>query len=277
MMCVIAFAAAWLPALPLPRKAAYLRLGGPVLMTDAEEGPDMDLLGSRIRDQKAGLTDCKLYVMQCMVPGQRLTVTAPPELVELFTVQESPQPVVVLGRDRMAVHTHGVELSLTKLTPRPYVPNIHPEGTADLELVAGRVCEVRPLETTGHRWLGRPARGRWLELDEQQVSAEVLARSERLSAQAGEWTGLARAAARGRYAAQLDAALADLGPMPDADRPNTRALWVAGLINPVSKLGLALEVRPQVLMAPSVDARLSAVERVLSVSISKLQAGDFDI
>ena len=72
----------------------------------------MDLLGSRIRDQKAGLTDCKLYVMQCMVPGQRLTVTAPPanpnpnpsprpnpspdpnqvtappELVELFTVQE---------------------------------------------------------------------------------------------------------------------------------------------------------------------------------------------
>eukprot|EP00964_Phaeocystis_antarctica_P123075 scaffold86727_cov60-Phaeocystis_antarctica.AAC.7 len=38
MMCVIAFAAAWLPALPLPRKAAYLRLGGPVLMTDAEEG-----------------------------------------------------------------------------------------------------------------------------------------------------------------------------------------------------------------------------------------------
>ena len=56
--------------------------------------------------------------------------------------------------------------------------------------------------------------------------------------------GLARAAARGRYAAQLDAALADLGPMPDADRPNTRALWVAGLINPVSKLGLALEVRP---------------------------------
>ena len=123
MMCVVAFAAAWLPALPLPRQAAYLRLGGPVLMTDAEDGdatrthfrprfrthfqthfrlrtvlsptfaslpgPDMDLLGSRIRDQKAGLTDCKLYVMQyCMVPGQRLTVTAPPELVELFTVQE---------------------------------------------------------------------------------------------------------------------------------------------------------------------------------------------
>ena len=39
MMCVVAFAAAWLPALPLPRKAAYLRLGGPVLMTeDAEDG-----------------------------------------------------------------------------------------------------------------------------------------------------------------------------------------------------------------------------------------------
>ena len=58
-------------------------------------------------------------------------------------------------------------------------------------------------------------------------------------------SGLARAAARGRYAAQLDGVLADLGPMPDADRPNTRALWVAGLINPVSKHGLALDVRPE--------------------------------
>ena len=37
------------------------------------------------------------------------------------------------------------------------------------------------------------------------------------------------------------------------------------------------QVRPQVLMASSVESRLSAVERVLSVSISKLQAGDFDI
>ena len=37
-------------------------------------------------------------------------------------MQESPQPVVVLGRDRMAVHTHGVELSLTLIlnpTPTP--------------------------------------------------------------------------------------------------------------------------------------------------------------
>lgn len=74
--------------------------------------------------------------------------------------------------------------------------------------------------------------------------------------------------------------------MPEADRPNARALLVAGLINPVSNPGgnpggdlanLALEVRPQVLMAPSVDARLCAVERALSASISKLQAGDFDI
>ena len=41
--------------------------------------------------------------------------------------------------------------------------------------------------------------------------------------------------------------------------------------------GLALEVRPEALMAPSVDARLRAVERVLANSLAKLQAGDFDI
>ena len=51
--------------------------------------------------------------MYCMVPGQRLTVTAPPEVVTLFTdaptsetrwMQERPDPVVALGRDKMNVH-----------------------------------------------------------------------------------------------------------------------------------------------------------------------------
>ena len=84
MMTLAAFAA-WLPARPLPRKAVHLRLGGPV-MTDSDL--DMDLLSSRIRDQKAGLMDCKLYVIvQSMVPGQRITVTAPPELVEAEGLQ----------------------------------------------------------------------------------------------------------------------------------------------------------------------------------------------
>ena len=90
--------------------------------------------------------------MYCMVPGQRLTVTAPPEVVTLFTdaptsgtrwMQERPDPVVALGRDKMNVHMTGVELRLKKLTPRPVVPNIHPEGTADIVVEAGRVCEVR--------------------------------------------------------------------------------------------------------------------------------------
>ena len=98
-----------------------------------------------------------MYVMYCMVPGQRLTVTAPPEVVTLFTdaptsgtrwMQERPDPVVALGRDKMNVHMTGVELRLKKLTPRPVVPNIHPEGTADLVLEAGRVCEVRTLDAT---------------------------------------------------------------------------------------------------------------------------------
>ena len=140
--------------------------------------------------------------MYCMVPGQRLTVTAPPEVVTLFTdaptsetrwMQERPDPVVALGRDKMNVHMTGVELRLKKLTPRPVVPNIHPEGTADLVLEAGRVCEVRTLDATPmqHRWLGRPARGKWVELDAwREVSADVLARSERLGTMAEEWMGL---------------------------------------------------------------------------------------
>ena len=62
--------------------------------------------------------------------------------------------------------------------------------------------------------------------------------------------------------------------MPDASlQPNERCLWVAALINPYPKLGLANEVRPSVLMAETLEARLDAVEYALMDSIARLEVG----
>ena len=58
--------------------------------------------------------------------------------------------------------------------------------------------------------------------------------------------------------------------MPDAARPSARALWVAGLINPLPALGVALEVRPGVLIADTADRRLQAAELGLRDSIERL-------
>ena len=72
--------------------------------------------------------------------------------------------------------------------------------------------------------------------------------------------------------AVLDNALADMGPMPPAEQPSARALWVAGLINPLPSLGVAIEVRPMALMAPSASLRLRAVEFALADSIRRLRS-----
>ena len=51
-------------------------------MTDP--GMDFDLLQRRIADVKRGISSCRLVVLESMVPGQKLIMTAPPELVELL-------------------------------------------------------------------------------------------------------------------------------------------------------------------------------------------------
>lgn len=65
--------------------------------------------------------------------------------------------------------------------------------------------------------------------------------------------------------------LTDLGQIPPPEKPSARALWVAGLINPLPALGVALEIRPAVLTAASVQARLRAARLGLEDSIARLQ------
>ena len=60
--------------------------------------------------------------------------------------------------------------------------------------------------------------------------------------------------------------------MPSSKQPSARALWVAALINPLPALGVALEVRPAALMAPTADLRLQVAEMGLRDSIERLQA-----
>ena len=54
-----ALVASWLPVPSHLRasRSKFLRLGGPIRMADAGE-PDLDLLDSRIREVREGLTDC---------------------------------------------------------------------------------------------------------------------------------------------------------------------------------------------------------------------------
>ena len=61
------------------------------------------------------------------------------------------------------------------------------------------------------------------------------------------WLDLARH--HERRPGQIDQLLEDLGPMPEWKEPTDCALWVGALINPIPALGVALEIRPQLLLA----------------------------
>jgi hypothetical protein len=62
-----------------------------------------------------------------------------------------------------------------------------------------------------------------------------------------------------------------LGPMPSAqDKPTELCFWVAALINPLPVLGVSLEIRGQLLEAPTLERRCQVVERGLTRSIDNL-------
>ena len=222
--------------------------------SSAAEGLPMDLLARRIQQMSEELSTARLFILDAMVPGQRLSFAAPAAMVE--TLRSSDQ-VVMFGVDprQRSLCTHGVSVMLDEVEERD-------DGDFDVVLTAGRMCALADLgEDEGSRWKGREAQVRWVSLDapDETEDAALLERSAALEKLVDEWASLVRAGrvlrARGpqtrhcrnhpgggvdgpltrapsprvaqeRTPGQLDGVIRDLGPMPDADAPSARALWI---------------------------------------------------
>ena len=259
---------------------------------DVNEQDERDVLAARIEQVRthSGTTLCKAVALrETLVPGQRLRMTAPPQLVELFT--SSTMPIVLISLQANGRHSmRGVEATLEGPPAyRPVVPGIHPEGTADIVIAAGRVCELAGAVQGAGLSVTRPCRVRWLYLDagfskEAPPPASIVERSEAIGVRVSDWMDLVRRACRERTPNHLQTVLADLGSMPPPERPEARALWVAGLLNPSPPLGassskkvavfgetVAPEIRPSALEAGSVEARLSTIEAGLAESFRRLR------
>jgi hypothetical protein len=232
----------------------------------AASGLNMDLLSQRIQ-QMAEVCTVRMLILDAMVPGQQLACPVPPQLVETMKTTEQLVMFGVDPRSRsLCTRGVGVQLLTSEETD---------DGDFEVVLQADRLCEIVELgEDEGSRWLGREAKVRWVSLDtpDETMTDALLARSEGLSVLVDEWEELVRNGGRERSPGQLDGVLRDLGPMPEADAPSARALWIAGLINPLPALGVALEVRPAALMAPTAEMRLQVVEMGLQDSIERLKS-----
>ncbi len=98
----------------LPSRTRGARMAAPE--GDASSLPEEDLavLSSKIADVKSGVWDCKLLVLDSMVPGQRLSLTAPPQLVQMVTERDG-RTLVMIGRQGASLLSHGVEVRLLRV------------------------------------------------------------------------------------------------------------------------------------------------------------------
>jgi hypothetical protein len=55
---------------------------------------------------------------------------------------------------------------------------------------------------------------------------------------------------------QIARLLEQIGEIPPPEEPTERALWVGALINPIPAMGVAMEVRPQLLIAKKAEDRV---------------------
>mmetsp|Transcript_17543 Transcript_17543/g.27325 ORF Transcript_17543/g.27325 Transcript_17543/m.27325 type:complete len:388 (+) Transcript_17543:97-1260(+) len=80
-----------------------------------------------------------------------------------------------------------------------------------------------------------------------------------------QWIELARE--NERQPNQIDLLLKDLGEMPGVHRPTDLAFWIGALINPLPAMGVAMEVRPALLMADTAEERMEIASDAMVRSI----------
>ena len=73
-----------------------------------------------------------------------------------------------------------------------------------------------------------------------------------------------------REPGQISRLLEQLGEIPPPEEPSERALWIGALINPIPAMGVALEVRPQLLLAKTAEERVQVALDAIHKSIKHM-------
>lgn len=91
-----------------------------------------------------------------------------------------------------------------------------------------------------------------------------------VAAQVSVWIDRVRVGGWERSRHQLNAILAELGPIPNIDDAESFSLWVGALINPIPALGVAPEIRLDILVQTSTLERLNTLNIALRRSINHM-------
>jgi Lon protease-like protein len=231
-------------------------------------------------------TKLPIVVIDTMLPRQVLKIEANEDsftrLVKTQLEKENP----VFGMVGLATLSTGQTLPLqngveVEIVGMPKVVEGTPLGLR-VELRAGRRFRITgELDTAKEGWT--QARVRFLDSKQEEEAEEkgaepiALARAMSLAREftapnvnmkdnaslVDRWIELARQ--KERNPGQIDQLLKDLGKIPPVTEPSERAFWVGALINPLPGMGVAMEIRPQLLMARTAEERVgTAIAGILA-------------
>ena len=140
---------------------------------------DFESLNARIAEvaRKAEPEVVRILALDSMVPGQRLKLEAPAPFINMFEYWsgEMNQSVVMVGQNNdetAGVFSHGVEV--TMLRQESATSNmLRVDGSAEIELVAGRYAEVLSMGADeGSLYLGRAGAVNWIDVSVNSTAPE---------------------------------------------------------------------------------------------------------
>eukprot|EP00980_Cylindrotheca_fusiformis_P022393 scaffold9268_cov133-Cylindrotheca_fusiformis.AAC.4 len=235
----------------------------------------MAALRTRVQEVEDRESKLPLVVIDSLLPRQVLKIQVKNdllmELVRECLQNENPF-FGMLGIARLSsgqqVHLkNGVEVEIVGK------PEFDKDSGIKLELKGGRRFSIEgEVDNAGKGWT--EARVRFLDSEEDE-EAEVYGKDRfsvaRAISRATEFTTpnvnmqdcqslIARwielATEREREPGQIARLQEQLGEIPPPEQPTERALWVGALINPIPAMGVAMEIRPQLLVAKTAEERV---------------------
>ena len=144
MLCLLSTAISYQPANVAHRLGRSRRQV--LRMAASGDGLDLSVLQQRIERTREAATpvDTRLFVLDAMVPGQRLSFAAPPEMADALQQHDS---IVMFGVNpqRRTLCSHGVTLTVESVAEHEEDEEMRigsTENWFDVVLAAGRLVEL---------------------------------------------------------------------------------------------------------------------------------------
>jgi len=212
-----------------------------------------------------------LVVLDSMLPRQVLKINVNNDLLMRLVKTRLEEETPYFGMLGMARSMTGEPIHLTTGVQVEIVgkPQVTDDGL-NLELRGGQRFRIKPdtVKNAGKGWT--QAQVAFLDSDKEdkaEQDMDSLARAMSIAKEFTDpnvsmkenkslkdmWIELARE--KERAPGQIDQLLKDLGPIPSWEEPSECAFWIGALINPIPAMGVALEIRPRLLLAETPEER----------------------